>query len=208
MTLPLDADPPPQRTVVTGFRPFGGHATNPSAALAESCGRRFEVLEVAFDAVDEFLGRLATDAASFDQLVMLGLRGDGRTIDVERVARNHIGATPDVRGVVRGPGPIEPSAPDTLAMETLGPVPGTTASFSDDAGCYLCNYIYYRALRRFARKQVVFVHVPPFEVMPLDEQRYRVARIIAAAETTGAASNAPQVAVGNSDAVASRPADL
>ena len=182
MTPPPDAIPTPRRTLVTGFLPFGGHQTNPSAILAASSGRPFEVLEVAFEAVDQFLSRLQADAASFDRLVMLGLRGDGRTIDVERVARNHIGPTPDVRGVVRGPGAIEPSAPDTLRGTLPDGLPTTMQSFSDDAGCYLCNYIYHRTISIFPGKRVVFVHVPPFEAMPLEDQRRELAALLEAIE--------------------------
>ena len=186
MTAPPDSIRTPGRTLVTGFRLFGGHAVNPSALLAESSGRRFEVLEVAFDAVDQFLGRLGADAASFDRLVMLGLRGDGRTIDIERVARNQIGPTPDVRGVVRGPGPIEGAAFEMLRGTVPDRLPVAAASFSDDAGCYLCNYIYYRALRCFPSKRVAFVHVPPLDVMPLDAQLRELAALLEAMETPAA----------------------
>ena len=53
---------------------------------------------------------------------------------------------------------------------------------SDNAGCYLCNYVYYRALRRFPTKRVGFVHVPPLEVLPLDVQREWLARLLKALE--------------------------
>jgi pyrrolidone-carboxylate peptidase len=53
---------------------------------------------------------------------------------------------------------------------------------SDNAGCYLCNYVYYRALRRFPAKRVGFVHVPPLDVMPLDAQRERLAHLLSALE--------------------------
>src|SRR4051812_6908477 len=103
------------RTFVTGFREFGGFAVNPSALLAESCGRPFELLEVSYAAVDEFLDRLATRAGAFDRLLMLGLRGRGTGMEVELFARNHVGEVPDVRGIVRGPAPIEPGGADALS---------------------------------------------------------------------------------------------
>lgn len=173
----------PRRTLVTGFREFGGFAVNPSALLAASCGRPFELLEVSYAAVDDFLDRLESTGQPFDQLVMLGLRGDGTAIDCEQVARNQVGGTPDVRGVVRGPGPIEPGAPEQLRTTLFGP-PAIDAllSDSDDAGCYLCNYVYYRALRRFPGRRVGFVHVPPPHILPLDVQRARVARLLDAVE--------------------------
>jgi pyroglutamyl-peptidase len=187
-----------RRTLVTGFLPFGGYGVNPSALLAESCSRPFELLEVAYEAVDAWLDQVES---SFDQLVMLGLRGDGTTFYLEQVARNEIGVTPDVRSVVRGMGPIEADGPavlvgtlfsDAAGSFPLSPVLGgegekadaAPPSFarSDDAGCYLCNYVYYRALRRFPDKRVGFVHVPPLEVVPLVAQRERLARLLDALE--------------------------
>jgi pyroglutamyl-peptidase len=158
------------RTFVTGFLPFGAHAVNPSALLAASCGRRRFVIEAAYSAVDAFLDDLSVEAAGFDRLLMLGLRGGGTGIDVEQIARNHTGPEPDVRGVICGPGAIEPGAPGLLRGTLFASAPATTRP-STDAGCYLCNYIYYRALERFPDKRMGFVHVPPLEVMPLELQR-------------------------------------
>src|SRR5688572_6113568 len=173
----------PRRTLVTGFLEFGGFRVNPSALLAQSCGRRFELLEVSYAAVDSFLEGLDSTRHSFDRLVMLGLRGDGTTINCEQVARNHVGDTPDVRGVVRGPAPIEPGAPGLLRTTLFGPLAfDAHLSVSDDAGCYLCNYIYYRALRRFPGRRVGFVHVPPLETFPFDAQQACLARLLHALE--------------------------
>ena len=183
----------PDRTLVTGFLAFGGFDVNPSALLAQSCGRRFELLEVSFAAVDAFLERVSADS-SFDRLVMLGLNARGTTIRLERTARNHVGDTPDVRGVVRGPAPVESLGPDTLPSTLFATVPhaGPFAA-SEDAGCYLCNYIYYRALRRLAHQRVGFVHVPPTEVLPLEVQRQQLATLLGAiegADPSGAAAAA------------------
>ena len=179
-------------TLVTGFLPFGGFSVNPSMLLAQSCGRAFELLEVSYEAVDEWLDRIERAGAPFDQLLMLGLRGDGTTFYLEQVARNEIGASPDVRGVVRGPSPIEPNDPPLLAgtlfTGAVGSVRLSTehraaeVASSDNAGCYLCNYLYYRALLRFPGKRVGFVHVPPLEVVPLDAQRERLGRLLNALE--------------------------
>ena len=167
------------RTLVTGFLPFGGFSVNPSALLAESCGRTFELLEVSYAAVDAFLSSLAARAGSFDRLLMLGLRGNGTFINLERLARNHIGPSPDVRDVVRGPAPIEAGAPATLATTLFDPgIDLPVLRPSDDAGSYLCNYIYYRALRSFPTKAVGFVHVPPLDVVPLETQRRELADLL------------------------------
>ena len=169
------------RTLVTGFLPFGRHAANPSALLAESSGRPFEVLDVSYAAVDAFVDRLHRSQGSFDRLLMLGLRGGGSSIELERVARNLVGPEPDVRGEIRGPAPVDPAGPDFIIATLFDTVPAPAAA-SDDAGCYLCNYLLYRALRRLPDKRVGFVHVPPTEAVPLDTLRHSLAALIRAAE--------------------------
>jgi pyroglutamyl-peptidase len=179
------------RTLVTGFLAFEGFPENPSALLAQSSGLPFELLEVSFAGVDDFLDRVQRSTERFDRLLMLGVRGRGTTIDLERVARNHVGAAPDVRGVVRGPAPIEPAAPDTLTTTLFDATQIGAMSSSTDAGCYLCNYIYYRALRRLPGKRVGFVHVPPLDAIPLDAQRWELARLIDAIERADQVSFRP-----------------
>ncbi len=161
------------RIFVTGFGPFGAVTENPSAILAETCGRPFEVLEVAYAAADEFVNRL--DPASFDALLMLGVATGRHEPTPELFARNWKGEVPDVRGV-NVPGPIEEGQPlliestlwDPHLLAHLEVHPGLHTSL--DAGSYLCNYLSYRALRRFPEKRVGFLHIPPFERMDREKQ--------------------------------------
>ena len=83
------------RTFVTGFLAFEGFDVNPSALLAERSGRRFELIEVSYSAVDAFLERLKPD--SFDRWLMLGVAGKSSHMRTENFARNVIGARSDVR---------------------------------------------------------------------------------------------------------------
>lgn len=173
----------PHRTLVTGFLAFGGFAVNPSALLAQGCGRRFELVEVSFAAADAFLGRL--DPSSFDRLVLMGVAGKSTVMRLERTAHNVIGPGADVRGITR-PGLIEPDGSPALAA-TLWPAslldaPSADWAGSDDAGDYLCNYLLYRALRRFPQKRVGFLHVPPADAVPLDRQQVTLARLLAGIE--------------------------
>src|SRR5437763_6615174 len=107
--------PDSDRTLVTGFLAFGEFAVNPSALLAESSGRSFELIEVAFLAADEFVARL--DPSSFDRLLMLGVAGKSSRMRLEQVARNRIGPRGDMRGFVPGAvgaSAIDPNGPDLL----------------------------------------------------------------------------------------------
>jgi pyrrolidone-carboxylate peptidase len=100
-------------------------------------------------------------------------------LQIERIARNLNGDSPDVHGEVRS-GTIDPDGPPTLAATLFDGFAASPESFSDDAGCYLCNYLFYRALRRLRPRgvRVGFVHVPPLAVMPLEAQQRDLARLI------------------------------
>jgi len=172
------------RTLVTGFLAFEGFDVNPSALLAQSCALPYELIEVGFEAAEEFLDRLVAASPACDRILMLGVRGGGSRIEIERVARNHVGPSPDVRGQVLGPGPIEPGGPDAL-YGTLFP-DDLHWPASSDAGCYLCNYVYYRALRRLPPTiKVGFAHVPPLNVLALHEQQRDLSRLLELIDSAG-----------------------
>ena len=86
------------------------------------------------------------------------------------------------------PGPIEEGEPLLLPstlwnahlVAELSVRPGLFASM--DAGSYLCNYLSYRALRRFPQKRVGFLHVPTFERVPQDRQTEILTQVLAAVE--------------------------
>jgi len=175
-----------ERTLITGFGAFGVIAENPSAKLAELCGRPFHVLEVAYQAVDEFLSGLLPD--SFDRLLMLGVAANRDRLTPELFARNMIGKARDVRGDAPI-GYIEVGAPLILestlwtpevASEIVAYDPHTKLSM--DGGDYLCNYIGYRALEKFPRNQVGFLHVAPIERLPLETQVASLQRILTVVE--------------------------
>jgi len=157
----------PSRTFVTGFGPFLDVTENPSATIAEAVanakGRPYRILEVSFEAVEEFL--ISLDPDSFDRLVLLGVADSRKQVMPELFARNYIGHAKDVRGNDRM-GPIEEGGPlliegtlwsnELLSAEITSP----DIEVSLDAGTYLCNYIYYRALRTLPGKRIGFCHVP------------------------------------------------
>lgn len=152
--------------LVSGFGVFDATSDNPSAHLAHALDDGAAVLKVAYRSVDEFVS--SVDPAGFDAWLMLGFSAKATKLVVERTARNWCDDHPDVDGVKR-PGVIEPGGPDSLPS-TLWPgflswVPSRVWSMGDDAGGYLCNYLYYRALTRFPEKRVGFVHVPSFAAM-------------------------------------------
>lgn len=160
------------RTLITAFTAFDRFAVNPSALIAERLERPYVLLEVAYAAVDAFVSELDEDR--FDCAMMLGVAGNSSDFRLERVARNHVGPTRDVRGFVPGDPTIDPAAaaliPGTLWSPALLANPPEQVVASDDAGGYLCNYLYFRMLHRFQGKPVGFLHVPPLEKVGLERQ--------------------------------------
>lgn len=170
----------PERVVVhvTGFGPFGSFEANPSQRLAEGCGLPHTILEVSFEAVDRALDGLS----EFDALLMIGVAGNSPTMRMEAVAHNSIGPLADVRGVVAGPGQIDPAAPRQLHGNLWTSLAGMDCSelgVTSDAGTYLCNYALFRAIQKFPERRVGFLHVPPETAMPLHRQAELLERILA-----------------------------
>jgi len=169
------------RLFVTGFGPFSRFGENPSGLLAEKTEYAHRVIEVAYAAVDQFLDELNPN--EFDILVSIGVSGRAHVLNTEMFARNFAGRYPDVRGASRF-GTIDSTAP--LLLNTTLWKPHIIAEWmtelpvetSFDAGNYLCNYIYFEALRRFPSKRVGFLHVPSVKQMPLDRQFETLTRIL------------------------------
>jgi pyroglutamyl-peptidase len=106
--------------------------------------------------------------------VGFGVHATAETLRVERVARNRIaGARPDNAGIIPsavavdgGPLALSGTFAAPLVYDRVRAV-GVPVRLSHDAGTYLCNYAYYRALHwnRDRGGAVGFVHVPPAEIV-------------------------------------------
>jgi len=168
------------RVFVTGFGPFGDIGDNPSAELARGCGRPHRILPVSYAAVEEALLDLRDEP--FDALLMIGVAANAQRMRLETVAHNRIGRHPDVEGVVAGPGQIDPAGPFQLHGGLWGPSCelGETdpIDVTTDAGDYLCNYIYFRAIQTFPTRRVGFLHVPTFETLAQGTQSSVLARVL------------------------------
>jgi pyroglutamyl-peptidase len=164
------------RVLITGFGSFPGAPFNPSAALARALARRrrpaladiecaTHVFATTYASVDRNLPKLF--AQKPDIVLMFGVAGRRRQLCIETRARNAVSLLfPDASGrrpqhgaiVLRGPAALKGNAP----FARLGGAAGKQTRLSRDAGRYLCNYIYWRALEhvRGARPLVQFVHIP------------------------------------------------
>jgi len=170
------------RTIlITGFGRFPGSPINPSGLIATRLVRRrrpalagtrrvAHVFATRYEAVDRELPALLAREKP-DIVVMFGVATRSRRVRVEERARNRVALLPDAGG-------YRPAAPTiTPHRDALrNPLPlarlvkaarsaGVIAARSRNAGTYLCNYVYWRALEAAARPGgpglVIFIHVPP-----------------------------------------------
>ena len=175
------------RVLITGFGPFPGAPFNPSAALANALARRrrpalagiervVHVFATTYASVDRDLPKLLKQKP--DIVLMFGVAGRRRQLCIETRARNAVSLLfPDasghrpLRGVIKlhGPAALTGNAP----FARLAGAAGTKARLSRDAGRYLCNYVYWRALEqvRGTRPLVQFVHIPPVSIKPRRRRR-------------------------------------
>ena len=167
------------RVLLTGFEPFGGLDINASWETAVRVGQlppkgvvvETVQLPVSFKRAGEVIRKTLREKHP-DVLVMLGQRGNGTSIDIERIAINLMDA-------------VNPDNDGNQPQEQAITADGETAYFSNlpvkvlrdallqknipvrvsnSAGLYVCNSAYYNALEEIHKHQLstksVFVHLP------------------------------------------------
>jgi len=173
------------RTIlVTGFEPFGSHATNPTEGLAKAVdGRRIDDCAVVGAVLPVHHAEAATRVAALlaetnpEAVLHLGLAAGRARVALERVAVNVMDyEVADNAGFRASGEPCVPGGP-TAYFSTL-PLPalvkalldeGIPAYTSNTAGTYLCNQTFYgtlHAVRNMARPpRVGFIHFPLLPAM-------------------------------------------
>jgi len=182
------------RTIlITGFGRFPGAAVNPSGLMATRLVRRrrpafaatrriAHVFATRYDAVDRELPDLLKREKP-DIVVMFGVATRSRRVRVEERARNRIALFPDASGhrpATRTIVPHRDAQRNPLPVARLVAAARTArvaAAPSRNAGAYLCNYVYWRALEAAARpdgpRQVIFIHVPPVGLKELPKKPFK-----------------------------------
>ncbi len=203
------------RIIITGFRPFGGRADNPSGEMLKylpDCivlagGGEAKILPVLLPV--EFVNAFRELESSVNEIlphivIATGLAESRESLTPEAKAYNLMNARiPGNAGLMPHGELIDPDGPEalhsTLPLEKmLSAISGTGmgAKVSEDPGRYVCNDLFYRLMKRAAgidgggrTFMAGFVHLP-------DEDPERLARAVAAcakvcAETlTGRPANA------------------
>jgi pyroglutamyl-peptidase len=194
--------------LLTGFLPWGAHAENPSAILAERLdGARIGDatvralvlpvdLERSWGALEEALERAGDPPLA---ILSLGLAARRRVMCLETRGANLTrfrepdvaGRRPDEGPLVRGAPPHLPATyPNRRALAALEAA-RVPARLSRDAGGFICNALLYRALFRHRNAPSVpagFLHIPPASRIALEVQEQAVRIMLAAALPAGDAA--------------------
>jgi pyroglutamyl-peptidase len=169
------------KVLLTGFGRFPGAPANPTTPLVTRlarAGRRrgldcvAHVFATHYATVDRELPALIAEHRP-DAVLMFGLAGRRRHVCIELLARNRKSTIfPDAGGTLPSRAAIAAGAPSSARghapfSRLLGAARTTRVAtrMSRDAGKYLCNYIYWRALEAAVKPdgphRAVFIHVPP-----------------------------------------------
>jgi pyroglutamyl-peptidase len=164
--------------LVTGFSRFPGAPFNPSGPLARAVAKRrrpaladvtrvLHVFETSYSGVDRDLPKLIARHKP-DVVLMFGLAGRTNFVRVETRARNArsilfpdvTGHRPDTPEIALGEPARRGNAPFSRLLAAARAT-RTPSRLSRDAGRYLCNYVYWRALASRSGTLAQFVHIPP-----------------------------------------------
>jgi pyroglutamyl-peptidase len=168
--------------LLTGFGPFPGSPNNPSGQIARKLAatrrpafadtkRIAHVFTTTYAAIDQQLPALILRHRP-DAIVMFGLSARTKHVRIELQARNRLLTLfPDAAGfsprkqTIRGSGPafLRGRAPFARLLGAARST-GMATALSRNAGSYVCNYCYWRAVDGSVLpdlpKVIIFVHVP------------------------------------------------
>jgi pyroglutamyl-peptidase len=170
--------------LISGFGRFPGAPFNPSGPLARAVfgrqrpafadvNRVLHIFETSYAAVDRDLPKLIARHKP-DIVLMFGLAGRTPFVRIETRARNARSILfPDVTGFRPDTRTIAPDAPTLqgrapfVRLVAASRATRVPTRLSGDAGRYLCNYGYWRALEASRSGTLAqFIHIPPVSRVP------------------------------------------
>ncbi|EQC41651.1 hypothetical protein SDRG_01609 [Saprolegnia diclina VS20] len=197
------------RVILTGFGKFYTILENPTTYLVRTLAddphvTEAHAIETSVDALKTTLEPLwarANESGEPTLFFHLGVDDSAEAVHFEECAYNIADfCIPDEQGYEPQDEVIIPGAPDVI--HTLLPVAKLAAEVghgcqtSTDPGHYVCNYTYYSSLYHTLPHRhnqfVLFVHVPPFEVLPEADQLTIVRKLLSVlVPRLRAATNSP-----------------
>ena len=179
--FPSLVPPRSMKILITGFGPFPGVEENPTETLMAEVLLKLDaladhevdttILRTAWDHVRSWVKNNLEDS-SYDLVIHLGLAVESKRFRLESTGRNQVApGTADQDGQIFHSEFILPQGPPTFpcplplsAFKEAFHAEDLPVVISDDAGGYLCNFLYVLsldALQRTGRRVgVVFLHVP------------------------------------------------
>jgi pyroglutamyl-peptidase len=178
------------KLLITAFGPFQEFTKNPSELVIKAWIEQgvvqknpnftitFEIIPVSYSSVDEFQEIWKND--HYDLIVHLGVASNETKMRLEVLAQN-LKSGKDIDGVEPKSIPIIQGAQDAKTqiqfsiLNQLCEKYPSKIRISNDAGTYLCNYIYYQSITRAKwGTKVLFIHIADFinnsEAVNLEDQ--------------------------------------
>ena len=165
--------------MITAFGSFPGVEVNPSELLLDQLKEKmrdgihqysFILLPVEYDYCERWIENLKED---YHLVIHLGVASNSEINRVELRAKNFCGKTADMKGEANF-GRISKSSLDDLytelSLEFLNETHSYPVSISEDAGDYLCNFLYFKSLKKHPHKKVVFYHLANLDAICIDRQ--------------------------------------
>ena len=176
------------RVLITGFEAYWDYPENSSWMVAERVANHgveevdivVEQMPVSFSRVASAL-RGAVEKHNPDLIIMLGQSRGSDRVKLERVALNLMDARrADNDGYTPDEEPIQPDTPTALLtnmpikdLQMAIEEKGIAVKISNSCGLYVCNRLYYEAMRMCVERyavQTIFVHLPFYEGQPSAKQ--------------------------------------
>lgn len=174
------------KILVTCFEPFGNYSDNSSRAVAEKMidlhleGVAIEQMPVSFQRVAAAFNK-AIEKHQPEVIIMLGQSSLATAVKLERVALNLMDSSKgDSDGYKPDEVPIHHGEHEalftTLPIKKLHQAllqKNIQATISNSCGLYVCNTLYYEALRRCLEgtMKALFVHLPLYDGQPVTNSR-------------------------------------
>ena len=145
--------------LITCFEDFSTIKENTSRIVAEKLKLPFKVLPVSFNDCDKTL------TEDYDFIIQLGVAASRNIVTIERFAHNlaHSPKQADNKGLAPSHQRINDDESlcleTNIAIEELANMKGQW-EWSYSAGTYVCNSLYFKALWKYKKTKVIFIHLP------------------------------------------------
>lgn len=187
------------KLLITCFEPFGAITTNSSLEIAATIKDQIGDLEITklLIPVSYELGfaKLAAylSANQPDAIILCGQAAGRSTVSLERFAHNLCKANnPDNDGIIKNQefiinnGPTLTSTFNLCKMLDYVNNESQYSVISEDAGGYVCNYLYYKTLYNYPNIPCVFIHFPlsnrqleqKYPCLPLEVMKRELMKVI------------------------------